>query len=109
MSKIAAKSKESRIEKTRPLTAEDKAKINAAALKIASGMHEESPMSDDVRREMARIHHSGTSWNALWGDASSLSGANRAKFQYLAGKPGAFSQGGEDDPSKDPFGSNFHY
>eukprot|EP00961_Rhodomonas_salina_P230263 3111968-Rhodomonas_salina.1 len=55
-SSLAAKSKEDRVEKTekKPLTAEDKAKIREAALKIASVMQEDNPAeSPGVQREMA--------------------------------------------------------
>ena len=62
-------------------------------------------------------HMAGTSWKALWGSGlkhSDLSGKDKSRFQYLAGRPVDHLEGNLDNPlsattAANPFGNNFHY
>ena len=92
-------------------------KIDAAADQIATLMSSGNHDSSDVDREMAKIRTTGTSWKALWGSGlkhSDLSGADRSRFEYLAGRPVNRMESNLDDPlsaktAANPFGNNFHY
>jgi len=92
-------------------------KIDRAADQIATLMSSGNHDSADVDREMAKIRHTGTSWKALWGSGlkhSDLSGEDKSRFQYLAGRPEDHLETNLDDPlsaktAANPFGNNFHY
>jgi len=92
-------------------------KIDRAADQIATLMSAGNHDSADVDREMAKIRTTGTSWKALWGSGlkhSDLSGKDKSRFQYLAGRPVDHLEGNLDNPlsattAANPFGNNFHY